>query len=152
MVTVKGDSQLVIKQLTGEYNCLNNKMIYYFDIVLTFARKFDDISFQYVPRLGNEIANDLAQLSSGYKVSVNSLISLCKVRQRIPLCKMDVYNTYANIDDWRKPIIDYLNNPDQPVDRKIRLRALKFTSCGGKLFRRSTDGTLLRCLGEMSLD
>ena len=24
IVTVKGDSQLVVKQLTGEYNCLNN--------------------------------------------------------------------------------------------------------------------------------
>ena len=53
---VKGDSQLVIRQLTGQYNCVNSNMVYYFSYALVSIRKFDEITFEHIPRIENEIA------------------------------------------------------------------------------------------------
>jgi hypothetical protein len=33
----------------------------------------------------------------------------------------------ADVVDWRKPIIDYLQDPSRKVDRKVQQLAFKFT-------------------------
>jgi hypothetical protein len=50
-------------------------------------------------------------------------------------------------DDWRKEIIDYLEDPSRRVSRKLRYKAIKFILLDGNLFYRSLDGVLLQCLG-----
>ena len=147
-VVVKGDSQLVIRQLIGQYSCLNSNMMTCFTEALSLIRQFDDISFEYIPRLENEIANELAQKVSGYKLSVKNLDALCTLSQRLPLQGMDIYSLTLAGQDWRQPIIDFLENPNINVDRKIKLRSIHYVLCGGDLFKKSSDGTLLKCLGE----
>jgi hypothetical protein len=49
--------------------------------------------------------------------------------------------------DWRKEIIDYLENPSRKVSRKLKYKAIKFVLLGGSLFYKSLDGVLLQCLG-----
>jgi hypothetical protein len=49
--------------------------------------------------------------------------------------------------DWRKEIMDYLENPSRKVSRKLRYKAIKFVLLDGHLFYRSLDGVLLPCLG-----
>ena len=44
--------------------------------------------------------------------------------------------------------MNYLKSPDQPVERKVKIRALSYVICGEDLFKKSHDGTLLQCLGE----
>ena len=51
-------------------------------------------------------------------------------------------------DDWRKPIVDYLRNPNNPVERKIRYQANSYVIMGDTLFKKSIDGNLLACLDE----
>jgi hypothetical protein len=41
----------------------------------------------------------------------------------------------ADVVDWRKPIIEYLQDPSHKVDRKIRQLAFKFTLVEGELYR-----------------
>jgi hypothetical protein len=50
-------------------------------------------------------------------------------------------------DDWRKEIVDYLEDPSRNVSRKLRYKAIKFTLLDESLFHKSLDGVLLRCLG-----
>jgi hypothetical protein len=50
--------------------------------------------------------------------------------------------------DWRKEIVDYLENPSRKVSRKLRYKAIKFVLLDGCLFYESLDGVLLQCLGQ----
>jgi hypothetical protein len=48
--------------------------------------------------------------------------------------------------DWRRPIIDYLQDPSLKVDRKIRRLTFKFSSVDEELYHRTADDLLLKCL------
>jgi hypothetical protein len=52
----------------------------------------------------------------------------------------------ANVVDWRKLIIDYLEDPSQRVDRKVQRLAFKFTLVDGDLYRWTANDLLLKCL------
>jgi hypothetical protein len=58
-----------------------------------------------------------------------------------------VFHDQNEVEDWRKPLVDYLHNPSNSVDRKIRRWALKFVLDDGALYRWSADDLLLKCLG-----
>jgi transposase InsO family protein len=55
--------------------------------------------------------------------------------------------TTYNPDDWRTPLVRYLDNFDHIADRKVRWQALKCVMLGNTLYRRTMDGLLLKCLG-----
>ena len=50
--------------------------------------------------------------------------------------------------DWRKPIVNYLENPSGITDRKIKYKALSYTIIGNELFKKTPEGILLKCLSE----
>jgi hypothetical protein len=51
-------------------------------------------------------------------------------------------------DDWRMPLVCYLENPGHIVDRNVRRQALKYVVLDNTLYHRSIDGLLLKCLGS----
>jgi hypothetical protein len=51
-------------------------------------------------------------------------------------------------DDWRTPLVRYLENPGHIADRKVQRQALKFVMLDNTLYRRTIDGLLLKCLGS----
>ncbi|CAL2255640.1 unnamed protein product [Prunus armeniaca] len=63
-VLVYGDSQLVINQLTGEYQYTRENLTLYYVTALNTAGEFSRISFVYVPRAENHEANEMAQVAS----------------------------------------------------------------------------------------
>jgi hypothetical protein len=54
----------------------------------------------------------------------------------------------AGSDDWRTPLVRYLDNLDHIVDRKVRRQALKYVMLDNTLYCRTIDGLLLKCLGS----
>lgn len=50
--------------------------------------------------------------------------------------------------DWRSSIANYLNNPIASANRKIKYHALSYVLMGNKLFNKTPEGILLKCLGE----
>ncbi|KAK5824177.1 hypothetical protein PVK06_018941 [Gossypium arboreum] len=66
---VYGDSALVIYQLRGEWETRDPKLINYRKVVLGLLEEFDDITFNYIPRDENQMADALATLSSMIKVN-----------------------------------------------------------------------------------
>ena len=59
--TIIGDSELVIKQLKGEYKTKKEHLKSLRDKALELASPIKDIKFKWVPREENQLANELAQ-------------------------------------------------------------------------------------------
>ena len=57
---VKGDSQLVIRQMKGEYKVNAPSLIKLFQEAKTFQKQFDKITFTHVYRTENKRADELA--------------------------------------------------------------------------------------------
>jgi hypothetical protein len=54
----------------------------------------------------------------------------------------------ANHDDWRTPLVRYLENPGHISNRKAQRQALKYIELDDTLYRQTIDGLLLKCLGS----
>ena len=59
-IQVLGDSQLIIKQLIGEYNCYNPRLVECYESAVKLLHLFADAVVEYIPRSENGLANDLA--------------------------------------------------------------------------------------------
>jgi ribonuclease HI len=57
---IRGDSQLVAKEVQKEYDCNNEKMTEYLAEVWRMEKFFDGFKVRYVPRLDNHDADHLA--------------------------------------------------------------------------------------------
>src|SRR5579859_149183 len=107
-IEVFRDSQLVLKQMSGEYDCKDDTLRRYLEECNRLCQEFRSVTLRHIPREQNMEANNLAQSASGYRA-----ISEAKVAE-------------IDADDWRKELIDYLQNPARSAPRKIRYKALKF--------------------------
>jgi ribonuclease HI len=136
-VEIFGDSELVIKQLNGQYECRNDILRNYYEECKEILKSFQLVILQHIPRQNNEEASMLAQSASGY-------------RENQEVFANDVYSFGSDLaeDDWRKETVDYLENPSQKVSRKLRYKAIKFVLLDGHLYYKSLDGVLLQCLGQ----
>jgi len=59
-VEIKGDLELVVKQLTKEYKCVKENLIMYFVAANALLRRVAHVEIQHIPRIENQEANDLA--------------------------------------------------------------------------------------------
>jgi hypothetical protein len=135
-VEVYGDSELVIKQLNGQYECKSEALGSYYEECREILKSFPLVTLHHIPREHNEEANRLAQSASGYKESQEAFAT-------------DIYALGMDLaeDNWRKEIVDYLKDPSRKVPRKLRYKAIKFVLLDDNLFYKSLDGVLLPCLG-----
>ena len=111
-IEVFGDSQLIINQLIGLYECKEDTLRRYYDECQRLLKEFPHVSFQHIPRAQNQEANRLAQNASGYRVF------------------QEVLSSEASSDDWRIEIADYLRNPTRKVTRKLRYKSTKYILLG----------------------
>jgi hypothetical protein len=134
-VEIYGDSELVIKQLNGQYECRNDILRNYYEECREILKSFQLVILQHIPRERNEEANRLAQSASGYRedqeVFANDICS---------------FGSDLVDDDWRKEIVDYLEDPSRKVSRKLRYKAIKFVLLDGRLYYKSFNGVLLQSL------
>ncbi|CAJ2628893.1 unnamed protein product [Trifolium pratense] len=183
-IKIKGDSELVLKQLTKEYKCIKEHLIRYFVIANALLKRFDSIDIEHVPRIENQEANDLAQIAYGYKVSKEKLEQLVEIKDKLisqepmhlelstpklggaHMSHSEINNSDQKMDcniydefqvfvidnlvngDWRKPIVEYLENPIGNTPRKIKYRASNYVIIGNELFKKTLEGILLKCLSE----
>ena len=69
LLKVYGDSALVIRQLRGERETRDQKLILYQTHILKLAEFFDDISFHHIPQEENQMADALATLASMFQLA-----------------------------------------------------------------------------------
>ncbi|XP_016743186.1 uncharacterized protein [Gossypium hirsutum] len=150
------DSALVIYQLKGEWETRDPKLISYKELVLELIDEFDDITFCYLPREKNQMADALATLASMIKVNKLEIIK--------PI-QMSIYeppNHCCSIEEeekddhpWYQSILQYVKNrryPDQATEndkRTLRRIAIGYVLDGEVLYKRGKDQVLLRCVDAM---
>lgn len=71
-ILVYGDSELVIKQVKGEYQAKHPLIRAYRNAILDILRLFPDHTLTCVPRTQNVIADSLATTASNLKIPMNS--------------------------------------------------------------------------------
>ena len=92
-----GDSMLVVNQLIGVFECKDNILRIYHEECCRLLREFKKVTIEQVPKIYNGDANRLAQHASGYR-RTESVMTL-----ELPA------------DDWRKEIVEYLENTSKKV-------------------------------------
>jgi ribonuclease HI len=68
---IRGDSELVIKQMRGEYRVKNPALKHLFDQAQTLVRDFESVSFEHNLRHHNSLADRLANLAMDRKADVD---------------------------------------------------------------------------------
>ncbi|CAL2255557.1 unnamed protein product [Prunus armeniaca] len=123
-VEILGDSMLVLKQIVGGYKCLSPYLAVYQVVARNLLTKFREATREHIPREENFAANELTQM------------------------EIDVNSTMITEDDWRNPIITYLQYPTLPSEKRVRIMAMNYLVWNEDLVRKSKDEVLLRCLGR----
>ncbi|XP_064950466.1 uncharacterized protein LOC135604741 [Musa acuminata AAA Group] len=145
-IRVITDSQLVARQLDGEYEARDSTMAKYLAQVKNLATKFVHFGLSNVPRSENQRADTLAKLASG---------SAPKARpetEELPHRAIEVVATVT--DDapatWVQEMLRFKRDGTLPDDetaaRRLRRTQAWYSEEGGRLYKRSFSCPLLRCL------
>ncbi|XP_021830359.1 uncharacterized protein LOC110770517 [Prunus avium] len=138
-VEILGDSMLVLKQIVGEYKCLNPSLVVYLAAVRNLLTEFREATWEHIPREENFEANELAQVATGIQMLEDCVQRIIKVGMEI-----DVNSATITEDDWRIPIINYLQYPILPSEKRVRIMASNYLMWNEDLVRKSKDEILLR--------
>ncbi|CAL2255974.1 unnamed protein product [Prunus armeniaca] len=153
-VEILGDSMLVLKQIAGEYKCLSPSLAVYLVAARNLLTEFREASWEHIPREENFASNELAQVATGIQIPEDYVQRIIKVgKKSLPSVltrgmEIDVNSAIITEDDWRNPIINYLQYPTLPYGKRVRIMALNYHMWSGDLVRKSKNEVLLRCLGK----
>ncbi|KAH9332100.1 hypothetical protein KI387_043681 [Taxus chinensis] len=156
-IDIFGDSELIVNQVTGVYQCKNDILQKYRDTVLVQLQSFDKFTIQAIPRTVNRFTDTMASLASlilPFTEDSRLYVAVQRLDQPSHLRKLTSIHaiTTHTQDEWYQQIVDYLSYSVLPPDltpngrRYFILRANHYTILGGILYRRGFDGNLLRCL------
>ncbi|XP_057965461.1 uncharacterized protein LOC131156025 [Malania oleifera] len=151
LLTVRGDSALVIHQLTREWETRNSKLVPYREYIQKMIEGFDSISFSHMPRENNVMSDALATLAALFKVEEGVKIETIKIRVQLEPTHCTVIEE-ADEKPWFYDIKTYIQKNEYPGGaasndrRTIRRLARGFFLDGEVLYKRNHDMTLLRCV------
>lgn len=119
ILEVYGDSALVIRQVKGDWEARDHKLILYKEHVLKLVPYFDEIIFHNIPREENQLADALATLASVFKVKwANEVPSI-----HINYLNKSTYYLAAEEEShghpWFYHIKRYLENQEFPENASI---------------------------------
>ncbi|KAK5844517.1 hypothetical protein PVK06_000657 [Gossypium arboreum] len=152
---VYGDSALVICQIRGDWEVRDSKLVKYSDLVAELIKEFEEITFNYLPREENQLADALVTLALMFKTNGETEI--------MPL-QMSIYKVPAHCFSiekepdgrpWFHDILEYVKNQKYPEQanendkRTIRRMAERFVLDGNILYKRGKDQVLLRCVDDV---
>ncbi|XP_016740227.1 uncharacterized protein Mb2253c-like [Gossypium hirsutum] len=153
ILEVYGDSVLVIYQLKGEWETRDPKLIRYLKLVLELIQEFDSITFQYLPRDENQMADALATLAS--MIKVNKSGDMKPIQINIYETPAPCYSIKEEKNDdhpWYQDILRHVKNreyPDHATEndkRRLRRLAIDYILDGEILYKRGKNQVLLRCM------
>ena len=103
VIQIFGDSKVVIRQLTEDYDCVSDNLHSYFVKCHDLMAMFRQVTLTWLPREQNVDANRLAQVTSGYIPQTDDI---------------SVEISQLETADWRADLLQYLMDPAQGADRK----------------------------------
>ncbi|RVW60154.1 Transposon Ty3-I Gag-Pol polyprotein [Vitis vinifera] len=157
---VFGDSNLVLRQIQGEWKTRDVKLKPYHAYLELLVGRFDDLRYTHLPRAQNQFADALATLASMIDIPVDATVRPLLIESRSApayCCLIDDVEPDDGLP-WYHDIYHFLRLGVYPEaatakdKRALRQLATRFVICGETLYRRSPDGMLLLCLDRASAD
>ena len=157
---VFGDSNLVLRQIQGEWKTRDAKLRPYHVYLELLVVRFDDLRYTHMPKAWNQFANALATLASMIDIPANATVRPLLIESRSApayCCLIDDIEPDDGLP-WYHDIYHFLRLGVYPEaamakdKRPLRQLAARFMICGETLYRRSPDGMLLLCLDRASVD
>ncbi|XP_070671534.1 uncharacterized protein [Malus domestica] len=131
---VLGDSELVINQINGSFRCMSYELAQIASGAQLMGGKLGreiPILRQLYPALVNQ---QILRRDNVIRTRVMSLPSLLDRQDSIEICAAE-----AIPDDWRKPIMQYLDNPNGTHSRRTRVHAMNYVTYQNELYRKGED-------------
>ncbi|CAL2266459.1 unnamed protein product [Prunus armeniaca] len=144
----------VLKQIAGECKCLSPSLAVYPVAARNLLAEFREATWEHIPREENLAINEMAQIAIEVQMPGDCVQRIIKVgKKSLPSVltrgmEIDVNAAIMTEEDWRLPIINYLQYPTLPYEKRIRIIALNYLMWNEDLVRKSKDDLLLRCLGK----
>ncbi|CAJ2632006.1 unnamed protein product [Trifolium pratense] len=142
------DSQLVTNQVSGKFQTKEPQLIKYVEKVQNLAKHFDSFELVYVPREQNMRADLLSKLASTKKPGSHRTVIQETIKT--PSINGEEVMMVIEEEDWRSPIIRYLQKDELPKERekafKLRKMAAWYSMVGDKLYKRGFASPLLLCV------
>jgi ribonuclease HI len=160
---IRGDSQLVAKQVQKEYDCNNDKMTEYLAEVHMMKKFFDVFDVRYVPRLDNCDVDHLvwivfSRAPTPLDVIIEKLIkhSVRPAEESIDAAKPDLMvideSNQGLAYDCMSPIKMFLDN-QPPSDNNTKVECITHKSkmyqlIDGILYQRGANGMMMKCISR----
>ncbi|XP_057418560.1 uncharacterized protein LOC130712759 [Lotus japonicus] len=148
---IKGDSQLVVKQVRDEYQVKDPQLPKYLEIVQRLIQAIGQVRIEHIPRSQNERKDALAKLAStGRLGNYQTMIQEILPRPSTDMVEFKVAKAIENGEpSWMDPIIEFLSQRPQDESRNTKERrreASFYTLVGGQLYRRGIMSPMLKCV------
>jgi ribonuclease HI len=157
---MRGDSQLVEKQVQKEYGCNSDKLAEYLAEVRRLEKFFDDFEVRYVPHLDNWDTNHLAWIASSRAATLPDVIVERLTKPTIKLAEPTKEADLMGIDGpnqepaygWMNPIRMYLENQpptdDNTEAEHIARKVKMYHLLHGVLYRWGANGMMMWCISR----
>ncbi|XP_043699983.1 uncharacterized protein LOC122650650 [Telopea speciosissima] len=140
------DSSIVICQTQGKWKMKDEKLKPYQEKLEGIFKNFEEITFEYLPRVHNRFVDALATLASMVECSSDTQIRTFMVEKRFePAYEESVNVLIADGKIWFTPIIDFIRERRYPecftMGEKKRLRkyATQFMLQRDLLYKKSYE-------------
>ncbi|XP_074326812.1 uncharacterized protein LOC141664756 [Apium graveolens] len=148
VIDIFGDSQLVSKQISGEFKTHNERMARYLTRTQELLNKFSSWKMSNVDREENQWADSLAKLASS-NLPTNLSPTYVDVLETPSIDEVSVNQIQARLD-WRQPFLEYIIDNKLPEhkteSRTLIFKARNYCVVGSVLYRRALSEPLLCCL------
>ncbi|XP_043717646.1 uncharacterized protein LOC122665557 [Telopea speciosissima] len=152
---VYGDSSLIICQMQGKWKTTDEKLIPYQEHVETLSREFKEITFSYLPKDNNRLADAFATLASMVEMESEIKVHPITINLRHqPAYINHIYTLKVDGRPWYASIVDlireerYLKDAITKEKHFLRRYDIQFILQEDILYKRSYDGVQLLCVDE----
>ncbi|KAJ1375999.1 Ribonuclease H domain [Sesbania bispinosa] len=136
---IKGDSNLVIKQLKGQFGAKEESLAVYPKEALRILKTFKEVEASHIPRVENKHVEALATIAAREKRDGGEQVVIFKKRKAPSLALKPLQE---GSKDWRGPLLEKLR---QRNSSKV---AREYRELRGTLYKKSAEGLLMRCVAE----
>jgi ribonuclease HI len=154
-IDVYGVSMLIICQVKGEWQTKEEKLRLYQEYMSKLAGEFKELEFTHLGREGNQFADALATLAAMDRIDFGRKVQPVHIDIRNNLAHCCSIEGEIDGNPWYYDIKNFVQNQAYPmgsskIDKKtLRRLAMDFYLDGEILYKKSSDGTLLRCFDEV---
>ncbi|XP_074363336.1 uncharacterized protein LOC141703798 [Apium graveolens] len=142
VIDIFSDSQLVVKQVLGEFKAINDRMSTYMQLTLKLLQKFTSWTISNIGRSTNQWEDTLSKMATSNIHQVTDPTYFTELSH--PSIEVREVNCISNEEDWRTPIIKFIQGNITKSNRQ-QLRKIEMKA---KLFRRALVEPLLRCVNK----